>query len=220
MKCNDCHDLLQAILDGVPVPDRHVLDRHLRDCPDCRGLHAAAVSLEEGLRLYTPPAPPWDFAAVVTNRVLADRLARRRMRRRWFIAAALAASLLLVLWAAFPSGTQAPVAHVPPTSVGPNETPGTETAPPSPIDLVSQSRSAVAALPRRVAKEAPSVPSWTLPADVLPEPPPAGPEALEQATASLTEARQGAALAWQAVESPVRRATSVWSRLTPALQKE
>jgi hypothetical protein len=59
---------------------------------------------------------------------------------------------------------------------------------------------------------------------MIPELPRMGPEtaepALEKATESLTEARQGMALAWDAVETPMRRATDVWSRLTPSLQKE
>jgi hypothetical protein len=226
MNCSQCQDLLQLQLDGDPVADRSPLDQHLQTCPDCRGLFAAAARLEEGLSLFTIPAPPRDFAAAVVGAVLDDQRLRRRTRRRWFAGAALAASLLLAVALKFTTGRPEPAVVQPTTQYFPVAAthPAKESAPPSPIELVSQSSSVVAALPRRIVQEAAAVPRLSLPADVLPELPPMGAEtaepALEQATASLNEARQGMSLAWQAVESPVRRATGVWSRMTPSLQKQ
>jgi hypothetical protein len=66
---------------------------------------------------------------------------------------------------------------------------------------------------------------WSLPR--LPSLPDMGPmgtdpegPALEQAAQSLTDAKQGIASTWEAVESPMRRATDAWSRLTPSIQKQ
>lgn len=225
MNCVECQELLQLHLDGGPAPNDLLVQHHLRACPECRGMHAAVVRLEEGLRLFTPPAPPLHFATAVVGRVLFDQRARRRARRRWGVSAALAASLFLaVCFRIAQRSPQAPVVAVPTVVVTTPETaPAHESGPPSPFDLVAQSRSAVAGLPRRVA-EGTAVPKWTLSMNALPELPRMGTDgagpALEKASASLTEAKQGAALAWEAVEAPMRRATDVWSRLTPSLQKE
>jgi hypothetical protein len=97
MNCFQSHDLLQQRLDGEPIDDRATLEKHLAECPECRGLHAAAVRLEDGLRLCTPPVPPIGLQKVIVAAALADRRARKRTRRLWISAAAIAASLLLLV---------------------------------------------------------------------------------------------------------------------------
>ncbi len=227
MTCGDAQQRLNEHLDGASLGERPLLDRHLADCPDCRGLHAAAARLEEGLRLFAAPSPPLDFAARVVGEVLADRRQRRQSRRRWAVGAALAASLLAGV--IFASGRGARIQQY---VVGPRlapvvqpEEPGPMVEPivaaPSPYDLVAQSGSAVASLPRRVADET-KLSAWSLPNDVLPDLTFVGPEApgLDQATASLAETRGGMSLAWESVEGPMRRATSWWVQMTPSIQKQ
>jgi hypothetical protein len=97
MNCLECQDLLQRRLDGLPVPDRAALDRHLAACPECRERHAAVAVLEEGLRALPRPQAPADLAGRTAALVLQDR-ARRRRRRVW-VAVALAAGLLLAVGA-------------------------------------------------------------------------------------------------------------------------
>jgi hypothetical protein len=94
MHCQDFHNLLQQRLDGVDPLDGASLDQHLASCPECRSWLAAAMRLEEGLGLLTPPIPPLDLAERITARVVAFR--RRRFRvQQAATAAALAASLLI-----------------------------------------------------------------------------------------------------------------------------
>jgi hypothetical protein len=231
MNCSECQDRLLARLDGDTVAEGAELERHLHDCADCRGLRATVARLDDGLRLLPTPTPPVNFAATVTSSVMAERHARQR-RERWTQVAALAAAMLLAVGLGLKSGRflspqpgdmAAHTGHQPVTvSAGPSEETSPEATTPSPLELVTQSRSAVAALPRRVAEET-ALSQWSLSLDVLPELPRttvAEPEAFEKATQSLTETRQGMATAWNAVEGPMRRATSAWSRLTPSLEKQ
>src|SRR5215472_5839730 len=97
MNCHTSHDLLQQDLDGTPIESPEWLE-HLRGCPDCRALLAAARRLQDGLGLLVAPLPPPDLAARIVNRVLLDRRrARRRTRRRWAVSLALAAGLFVAL---------------------------------------------------------------------------------------------------------------------------
>jgi hypothetical protein len=231
MNCSECQELLLAQLDGETVAAGGELDRHLHDCADCRGFRATVARLDDGLRLLSPPVPPLSFAAAITGQVLAERRARL-LRRRW-VGVAAAAAVLVAIGLAFENdriwkplySTYFGKPAVLPTTIAtqPHEAVSTETpTAPSPLELVSESRSAVAALPRRVAEEA-SLSKWSLSMDLLPQLPqtPAEePEAIEKAAQSLTETRQGMAVAWEAVEGPMRRATTAWSRLTPSLQKQ
>ncbi len=120
MNCPECRELLQRHLDGLP-PDGAGPDAHLAGCADCRGWFAAAGRLEKGLRHLPPVTVPADLAGRVAGRVLAERRARRR--RLWVpaAAAALAASVALIVLLSRGRPTvepQQPVANVP----GPTET--------------------------------------------------------------------------------------------------
>jgi hypothetical protein len=97
MNCLECQDLLQRRLDGLPIPDRTALERHLAACPECRERHAAVALLEEGLRALPQPQAPADLAGRTVALVLQDRA--RRLRRRVWVGVALAASLLLAVGA-------------------------------------------------------------------------------------------------------------------------
>jgi len=228
MNCTECQDLLQLHLDGTSLGDRTGLDRHLAACPDCRGLHAAAMRLEDGLRLYTPPAPSFDLASRIVGEVLADRRNRLRSRRRWYAGAALAASLLLAVFLSdggamfrgMPDTFAVLLGKTPPVEQpGPQpEQPEQVNRMPSPIDLATQSGSAVVALPKRVVEET-KVPTLNISFDFFKELPVSSSDgkdpAFEKATASIAETQKGMASAWETVESPMRRATSMWSQLTP-----
>jgi predicted anti-sigma-YlaC factor YlaD len=153
MNCRDCHDLLQARLDGA-AGDPAALEGHLKDCPACAALAAAARRLAGGLRCLAPSAPPPDLTDRIVGRVLQDRRARRHKRRRWASAGtlAVAASLLVAI------GLRAwrPAAQDTPQPAGPPAA-STQTAPPDGDTLresVAQARSAVAALTSRTAEEA------------------------------------------------------------------
>lgn len=97
MNCPECQQLVQQRLDGERVAERPALDRHLAECGECRDWHAAAQRLQEGLRLRRPPTPSGDLTERIVNRVLAERQNQVRFRRRLVGAAALAASLLLMV---------------------------------------------------------------------------------------------------------------------------
>lgn len=232
MTCDESMELLQRRLDGGIPRDRATLDQHLGACPECRALHAALGPLEEGLRQFTAPTPPAHFLDAVVGNVLADRRTRRARRVRW-TAVAVAASLLLVFGLTntsvlrnardYVAGLTQPQKTPEPVQPAPKQEAPVEPTAPSPIDLVTRSGSAVTSLPRRVAEES-LVSRWSMPKDVLPQLPDVGSEpqepALEVATASLSEAKHGMSVTWQTVESPMRRATSVWSQLTPSFHKE
>jgi hypothetical protein len=98
MKCSDYHHQWQERLDEGAPSARPGSDEHLAECAECRSLQAAAGRLEEGLRLLRPPLPPLGLAARTTATVLAER--RGRLRRRWY-GCAVAASVMLVAWAAY-----------------------------------------------------------------------------------------------------------------------
>jgi predicted anti-sigma-YlaC factor YlaD len=108
MNCTQSREWLQHRLDGAPMQDSSDLEQHLRTCRECRRLFAAAVRLEEGLRVLPSPAPPGGFAKVTVSRAVADR--RRLLRRRWLAGAVVAASLLVALAVGYysqpQSGTQ------------------------------------------------------------------------------------------------------------------
>jgi predicted anti-sigma-YlaC factor YlaD len=151
MNCQACRELLQRRLDGAGG-DPAALDGHLKACPQCAGLAAAADRLSAGLRQLRRPAPPADLAARVVGRVLQDRRARRR---RWASAGtlAVAASLLLAI------GLRAwrPVGPGEPPPPAPPAVAGAPSAPAGPADIresVAEARSAVEALTSRTAAEA------------------------------------------------------------------
>ncbi|MBI2805196.1 MAG: hypothetical protein HYX68_09490 [Planctomycetes bacterium] len=122
MNCLDCQDLLQKRLDGDPLGNGEALEQHLNQCAPCRETHAAAALLLETLPRIAPPGAPADFARTVTAEVLRDRRVRlAKMRRRVWVTAALAASVLMMLFAAYwwlprtaPEEPQQPFVKLPP----------------------------------------------------------------------------------------------------------
>jgi predicted anti-sigma-YlaC factor YlaD len=214
MNCRDCHDLLQACLDGAAAGDPAALATHLKDCPDCAALAAAARRLADGLRRLTPPAPPPGLADRIAGRALQDRRARLHKRRRWASAGtlAVAASLLIAIglraWRPAP-----PVEQPQPT---PPQAAHVEPAPPGPDtihDSVSQARSAVAALTSRTADEAVAqaralLPDLSRPAlnDMDLTPP------LEAPAAPLREAGQNVSAGLEPVTDFSRRAVGQFLR--------
>jgi hypothetical protein len=227
MNCTEAQKMLQQQLDGAPGGDRLNLDQHLRSCGECRGMHAAAHRLEDGLRLLALPLPPPDFTSAVVGRVLADQRARQRSRRRWYAAAALAASLLLAVFLS-PWGRNAQVyvsglfgTRSEPAPVLPGPIPEKKESTPSPSDMVAQSGSGVARIWGRITDE--TSPKISVPTSVLTGLARLGSESTNQPkegpAESLTGLRQGAAVAWDSVEAPMRRATDLWSRMTPTISK-
>lgn len=104
MNCLECQELLQNRLDGTPTDPgvADALERHLHHCGACRQQHAAAARLVEGLQQQTMPKLPAGFALDTTHYVLRDRRHRQeKMRRRVLVTAALAAGILLTLFAAY-----------------------------------------------------------------------------------------------------------------------
>jgi predicted anti-sigma-YlaC factor YlaD len=97
MNCSESQNLLQQRLDGEPIADRAALDRHLAECPECRGLHAAATRLEEGLQELLPSLPPARLRDSIVSAALADHAERKHKRRLWLVGFAVAASVLFIL---------------------------------------------------------------------------------------------------------------------------
>lgn len=100
MNCLDCRAELQRLLDGEPSQRPGPLREHLAACIACRESHGAALRLREGLRDRPVPLLPADFARNVVQRSLADRArARVRTRNRLYLTAALAAGILILVFA-------------------------------------------------------------------------------------------------------------------------
>jgi predicted anti-sigma-YlaC factor YlaD len=152
MNCRAFHDLLQRRLDGADG-DPAALDGHLKECPQCAGLAAAADRLAAALPRLAPPAPPADLTSRIVGRVLQERRARHARHRRWASAGtlAVAASLLLAigLRAWRPGEPEVPPQPAPPPVAAqkPAETGSIH-------DSVAQARSTVTALASRTAEEA------------------------------------------------------------------
>src|SRR5712692_2763605 len=100
MNCLECHELLHRALDGDRDVVGPALDRHLATCSSCRALHAAAQRLGEGLRLLPSPALPPGLTQRLVTGVLRARRRRQRLRRLGTLTA-VAAGLLLVVYAGF-----------------------------------------------------------------------------------------------------------------------
>jgi len=80
MNCHECADTLQRQLDGERVPSTPGLDRHLAECPGCRGLFAAARRLDPDLlptvRHLVTTKSWWDTVDALASRVVGTILAR------------------------------------------------------------------------------------------------------------------------------------------------
>src|SRR5205807_10475002 len=96
MSCEHCDRWLQEVLDGVE-PDL-VLIEHLVACPACRDLYESALALRKGLAEMPRPEPPLELTGRVVSAVRFDRKRRQRRRQTFARCAALAASILVVLF--------------------------------------------------------------------------------------------------------------------------
>lgn len=224
MNCDLCQDLIQQRLDGLEPADPALLEGHLHDCPACRSLHAAAISLQHGLRLLTPQSPPDALTDRVASRLLADYRTRMRWRRgtAW---AALAASALLMLsaylwWRGTVSvpGTPFdpnPLAKELPRK-GPDELPEPLPAPAGVRESMSEVGSAMAQVAARTADATvaesrhflPLLPAPALPKLQLPSPPSAP-------TQVLREAGEGVSGALAPITDSPRRALDLFLRDLP-----
>jgi hypothetical protein len=221
MSCHAYRDLLNQRLDGTAPPGAGGAE-HLRECPSCRALAAAARRLDEGLRLLALPAAPPELAARVVARVVADRRRTRRRRRRWVVTVGLAAGLLLALglrldWRGHPA-SPAPEAGAPVVQGG--QDPGGEIKPPAEAPTLRQSAEeagvAVAALTRTTAGETvektrsllPQVSGAALPEPELPSLPAARP---------LREAGEGVSAGLEPVATSARRAVDLFLRELPPM---
>lgn len=217
MNCNTCHDLLQQRLDAPAVSLDPALEQHLRDCPRCRALDAAAGRLTDGLRLLAPPVPPVDLANRIVGRVLAARRARRQVRRRVLAVLAVAASLLLGLGLRFfPSGPEKGRApSVPPVaSKKPQPVPPAPPEGPKLRESVAEAGEAVAAWTARTAGEAVGETRLLLP----PMPTPSlDLPSLDPPTAPLKEAGAGVTAGLQPVTDSWRRAAGMFLREVPPM---
>ena len=107
MNCLECQALLHERLDGQPSgpsspPRSPELDRHLAQCTDCRELFAGARLLAQGLQALPRPTPTDGLATRIVAAALRDREVRRqRVRLRVYATAALAASVLALLFSGY-----------------------------------------------------------------------------------------------------------------------
>jgi hypothetical protein len=97
VNCIACHEWLQQSFDGV-IADRTEVDRHARECAECRATLEAADRLRAGLPHLASPAPNAAFAARLVGAVQHDRRRRlRRVRLAWAAGLAVAAGLLVAV---------------------------------------------------------------------------------------------------------------------------
>ncbi|MHC5115358.1 MAG: anti-sigma factor family protein [Planctomycetota bacterium] len=129
MDCNDIKALLSAFVDDeLNAEQRHLAERHLADCPDCRSLVNQAESLDELIAAEidadTTGALPEGFEETVLSRTVYAQAPRPYAYRlsTWtgWIAAAACLGLALTIWvsdtripeldgqAAAPAGDQTP----------------------------------------------------------------------------------------------------------------
>ena len=101
MNCLECQELLQKRLDGEALAPE-VLDQHLSEGAACREQHAGVVRLLQGLNGMPKPMLAPGFAKSMAAQVMRDRRHRQeKVRRRVVLTLALAASVLLMLGAAY-----------------------------------------------------------------------------------------------------------------------
>jgi predicted anti-sigma-YlaC factor YlaD len=215
MTCPNYQAWLQSQQDGEEHGDPLAIERHLRDCPDCRELDNAAQRLREGLLAMTPPNPPTDLSSRIARQVIDER---RRLRRREAVAlSALAAGLLVAVGATLAW----PRFYLPsPGSPTSNRNMISKSEPvASPLRLresMAEAGYAVASLTSRAADETvghtrlliPTVTAGTL--DVA-----AAAPALESPTQSLREAGLGVSEGLEPVADSARRAVGLFLRELP-----
>jgi hypothetical protein len=212
----------QRVFDEAPAGEPLPPEPHAADCPDCRAWAAAARRLLDGVSRLRAPLPPPDLADRLLGRVLRDQR-RRRLRRRVFAVTAMAAGLLLAVWAGVRGWEAArpaapPVARqpVPPPPPPPDLPTPPVPAAPSLQDGLARAGSDVLALARRTAGEAVKPTRLFVPS--APEPPEPWQPAVEPASQSFAEVRHGAVAGFEPVASSAKRAVNLFWRELPPVQ--
>jgi predicted anti-sigma-YlaC factor YlaD len=232
MNCPDCHDLLHQRLDGQCLPGSADLDEHLARCTDCRERFAAAQRLAGGLRLLPRPAPSPDLSRRIARQAQAERRARLFWRRRLVAGGALAAGLLLAVFAFnqvprwFPARDEEDRraerdqrAPKKPAPRSPNPQPG-----PSLEQTLEEARAVALAVTHRTATETlASARKWLPPANSLSVPLPlleggsTLAPVLDPPAESLRQAGANVSAGLQPVTSSARRALNLFLREIPPL---
>jgi len=79
MLCEETRQSLsQYVDDGVSLPARVAIDEHLDRCPVCRDEVIELRALRRRLSLLTPPTPPADLAANISQALAIEAAARRQ----------------------------------------------------------------------------------------------------------------------------------------------
>jgi hypothetical protein len=79
MLCEETRQSLSLYVDDcVSLPARVAIDDHLDRCPVCRSEAVELRSLRRRLTLLTPPVPPADLAATISNAIAIEAAARRQ----------------------------------------------------------------------------------------------------------------------------------------------
>src|ERR1043165_2215065 len=79
MLCEETRQSLsQYVDDCVSLPARVAIDDHLDRCPVCRDEAIELRALRRRLSLLTPPTPPSDLAATISNALAIEAAARRQ----------------------------------------------------------------------------------------------------------------------------------------------
>ncbi len=227
MKCAECQDLIQQRLDGLEPSNSSEVELHLRECPACRALQAAACRLHQGLRLLTPPLPSAGLGLRIASLLQAEQKSQLRWRRRMRLGLAAAAAVLLLVSAwliRFAAPTRPGVPRDEPNQLaGKPAEPETPTPAEQAFDLresVSEVGSAMVSAATRTTDAAleqsraflPLVPSAPMPTLNVPAP--------MEPTRSLKEAGQGVSDGLAPVADSARRAIDLFLRDLPPVELE
>ena len=223
MTCVECQERLQRMLDGRP-DEFAAVSGHVAACPECGEAHRAGRRLQEGLLLMGVPRPSHGLADRIVARVLFDRQARRSRRRRWLVVTALAASLLIAMFAGDlwrrMRHTDSPLVEPAPVADGSDKTPKETTPSPSPRESVSEAGLAFASLSRKAKDE-------TVEQTMLLWPVASAPLSfegldlqtpLEPPSQSLREAGQNVSSGLEPVATSARRAMNLFWRDLPPME--
>lgn len=98
VSCNWVQDRVEAYVDGE-LQDQALdaVNRHLYDCPVCAGELALARQILNSLHRLPLPAVPSRLAAAVFERIVAERLSRRRRWTRLRYPTVLAAAAVILM---------------------------------------------------------------------------------------------------------------------------
>jgi predicted anti-sigma-YlaC factor YlaD len=225
MNCLECQAWLQEMLDGAAPARSPELEAHIAQCADCREQHAAARQLLDGIAALPKPEASPLLTATVVAAALSDRRRRQHvMRVRVLVTAALAASVLLLLYMGYllpsrPTPHQDKIADK-----GQQPDPAPPQAADAPARLTrsaDDARQAVTALTERVADTTRSQAKLLLAVANPLELTPMGlpdlrdwDEPLDPAARSLQEAGQGVA---EGIEPMTRTARRAWDYLVKEL---